>query len=93
MALVFVAGPLSGLFMQPIVGVLSDASTHAWGRRRPFLLVACAACSLSVLTLAFARSWVGALGFGATATRALAILAIFGIDFSVNAGECLFEQM
>jgi solute carrier family 45 protein 1/2/4 len=24
--------------MQPIVGVISDASTSKWGRRRPFLL-------------------------------------------------------
>lgn len=31
-------GPVSGFFVQPIVGVLSDRCTHRWGRRRPFIL-------------------------------------------------------
>ncbi|KAG0281758.1 hypothetical protein BGZ95_011076 [Linnemannia exigua] len=39
MSLVWLAGPLSGLVMQPVVGVLSDRCTSKLGRRRPFLMV------------------------------------------------------
>lgn len=35
MSLVWIAGPLSGLIMQPIIGMISDKSTSRWGRRRP----------------------------------------------------------
>ncbi|KAJ8330675.1 hypothetical protein O5D80_001188 [Batrachochytrium dendrobatidis] len=37
-ALVWIAGPLSGILIQPIVGVYSDRSTFQYGRRRPFIL-------------------------------------------------------
>lgn len=37
-SLVWIAGPLSGLIMQPVVGVLADSSKSKWGRRRPFMI-------------------------------------------------------
>lgn len=37
-SLVWIAGPLSGLIMQPVVGVLADNSRSKWGRRRPFMI-------------------------------------------------------
>ena len=37
-SLVWIAGPLSGLIMQPVVGVLADSSRSKWGRRRPFMI-------------------------------------------------------
>jgi solute carrier family 45, member 1/2/4 len=33
--LVWLAGPISGVIVQPIVGVLSDRCTSGFGRRRP----------------------------------------------------------
>jgi solute carrier family 45, member 1/2/4 len=33
--LVWLAGPISGVIVQPIVGVLSDRCTSRYGRRRP----------------------------------------------------------
>jgi solute carrier family 45, member 1/2/4 len=33
--LVWLAGPISGVVVQPIVGVLSDRCTSGFGRRRP----------------------------------------------------------
>lgn len=39
--LAFLANPLLGLFLQPFFGRLSDQSTLAMGRRRPFLLLFC----------------------------------------------------
>ncbi|KAJ9628654.1 hypothetical protein H2203_002556 [Taxawa tesnikishii (nom. ined.)] len=38
LSLVWIAGPLSGLVMQPIVGVLADKSKSKWGRRRPVMI-------------------------------------------------------
>ncbi|CAB4423643.1 unnamed protein product [Rhizophagus irregularis] len=38
-ALVWLAGPLSGLLIQPLVGAISDKSTYKLGRRRPFIIV------------------------------------------------------
>lgn len=35
---VWIAGPLSGLIMQPIVGIIADNSRSKWGRRRPFMI-------------------------------------------------------
>ncbi|KAE8260683.1 hypothetical protein A4X13_0g193 [Tilletia indica] len=91
MAAVFVAGPLSGLLVQPIVGATSDRCTHRWGRRRPYLAVAVALCAGSLLLLGYARSLSHTLLLSRNQTSAdrltlfFAVISIFGIDFSVNA--------
>ncbi|CAD6886217.1 unnamed protein product [Tilletia laevis] len=91
MAAVFVAGPLSGLLVQPIVGALSDRCTHRWGRRRPYLAVAVALCTASLLLLGYARSLSHTVLLSGNQSNAdkltllLAVVSIFGIDFSVNA--------
>ncbi|KAK0521193.1 hypothetical protein OC835_006960 [Tilletia horrida] len=91
MAAVFVAGPLSGLLVQPIIGATSDRCTHRWGRRRPYLAVAVALCASSLLLLGYARSLSHTVLLAGNSTSAdkltifLAVLSIFGIDFSVNA--------
>ena len=54
MSIVFVAGPLSGLIVQPLVGVLSDACKSPLGRRRPFMIVGCIVSSVAVLLLGWA---------------------------------------
>jgi maltose/moltooligosaccharide transporter len=34
-----IAGPITGLFIQPLIGAISDKSWHdRWGRRKPFIL-------------------------------------------------------
>src|SRR5690242_4095940 len=55
MAAVFVAGPLSGLIVQPLIGSLADHSTSKYGRRRPFLAASTLICGISILLLGFAR--------------------------------------
>ena len=85
-ALIMMAGPLSGLVVQPTVGVLSDQCTSTWGRRRPFILLGLAACATSLLSLAFASSISRqdqSTQFQPIAAL-LGIMGIIGIDLSVN---------
>ncbi|KAJ6562324.1 major facilitator superfamily domain-containing protein [Mycena capillaripes] len=94
MAMVFLAGPLSGFFVQPLIGVLADNSTSRWGRRRPYMLGGCAICAASMLLLGYTRE-VAAMftGYGnptnEVVTKWLAVLAIYMIDFSVNAVQAV----
>lgn len=60
MSIVFVAGPLSGLFVQPLIGVLADSSTSRFGRRRPYMLIGSVLCAAAMLLLGFTKdvaSW------------------------------------
>ncbi|KAJ7468265.1 hypothetical protein B0H11DRAFT_46067 [Mycena galericulata] len=93
-ALVLLAGPLSGLIVQPLVGALADASTSRFGRRRPFILGGCVLCVLGMLLLGYTRA--AASVFTTTGgeahkslTVALAVLSIFVIDFSINAVQAV----
>jgi solute carrier family 45 protein 1/2/4 len=90
-ALVFLAGPFSGLVVQPLVGSLADSSTSRWGRRRPYILAGCLLCVTGMLLLGYTRAVSDLFtSHGSHAndvlTTVLAVLSIFVIDFSVNAG-------
>jgi maltose/moltooligosaccharide transporter len=48
--LLFLAAPLTGLIVQPIIGYLSDRTWHPkWGRRRPYFLVGAIISSIALL--------------------------------------------
>ncbi|KAJ1034490.1 hypothetical protein NDA18_001350 [Ustilago nuda] len=94
MAAVFIAGPLSGLIVQPLIGNLADNSTSKYGRRRPFLAVSTGICALSILLLGFASEL--AAWFTTTDTKAhrhlaimIGVLSVYLMDFSVNAVTAL----
>ncbi|KAF2731210.1 sucrose transport protein-like protein [Polyplosphaeria fusca] len=88
-SLVWIAGPLSGLIMQPIVGVIADRSKSRYGRRRPFMVGGTALVSLFLLLLGWTREVVEVFVTEKEAVReatiALAVLSIYGIDFAINA--------
>lgn len=43
----WIAAPLTGLLVQPIIGYLSDRTWHPrWGRRRPFFFIGAVLASL-----------------------------------------------
>lgn len=93
-SLVWIAGPLSGLIMQPIVGVVADRSTSRWGRRRPFMLGGTVLVSLFLLLLGWTKEFVMMFTTDKEAIRRgtilMAVLSIYGIDFAINAvqGSC-----
>jgi MFS family permease len=50
-ALVWLAGPLSGIVAQPIVGLMSDKTWFMGGRRKPFIIIGGIAASFMLLAL------------------------------------------
>lgn len=58
-ALVWIAGPFCGAFVQPLVGYFSDRSRNSWGQRRPFIVVGTISTIFSILMLAWTESTIG----------------------------------
>ena len=96
MALVWIAGPLSGTLVQPYVGMLSDNCRISWGKRKPFMLGGATATILSLMSLAWTREMVGGflgvLGVGPETAfvkysiTITAILWVYILDFAINTG-------
>ncbi|KAI9314892.1 hypothetical protein BX666DRAFT_2029136 [Dichotomocladium elegans] len=95
MSLVWIAGPLSGLLMQPIVGVLSDRCTSRFGRRRPFLVLGSVVVIWSLFVIGWTRE-ITSLFTGSedgdtfkTVSITIAIASIYILDFSINCVDSL----
>lgn len=57
----WLAGPMTGLIIQPIVGAMSDSTISPYGRRRPYFLVGAIFCSLCLFAMPFSSSiWMAA---------------------------------
>lgn len=94
LALVWIAGPLSGVIVQPFVGLKSDRSRIQWGKRRPYMVGGAVATILSLLVLAWTREIVSGVGslFGfdpasdgvAIAIMSFAVVFIYVLDFAIN---------
>ena len=56
------AGPVTGLLIQPFIGALSDSTWHPkWGRRKPFFFIGALLCSICLLLYPFSSSlWMAA---------------------------------
>ncbi|KAL9104804.1 MAG: hypothetical protein Q9163_000302 [Psora crenata] len=57
-ALAWIAAPLCGTVVQPLVGGFSDKCRSRWGRRRPFVLAGTLGTVLSMLLLAWTKQLV-----------------------------------
>ncbi|WAC71572.1 MFS transporter [Roseateles sp. SL47] len=49
--LLWLAGPVTGLLVQPLVGAISDRTVTRWGRRTPYFLIGAVLCSLGLLLM------------------------------------------
>jgi maltose/moltooligosaccharide transporter len=59
--LLWLAGPMTGLLVQPIIGAMSDRTTSRWGRRTPYFLIGAILCSLGLLFMPFSPTlWFAA---------------------------------
>ncbi len=56
------AGPVTGLLVQPIIGVLSDKTWHPrFGRRTPYFFIGAVLCSIALFAYPFSSSlWMAA---------------------------------
>ncbi|OYY71880.1 MAG: MFS transporter [Sphingomonas sp. 28-63-12] len=61
MPLLWLAGPITGLLIQPIVGALSDRTVTRIGRRTPYFLVGAVLCSIALFAMPYSPAlWVAA---------------------------------
>ena len=59
--LLWLAGPMTGLLVQPIVGAMSDRTVSRWGRRTPYFLIGAIFCSVGLLVMPFSPTlWFAA---------------------------------
>ena len=93
-ALVYVTGLAVAMFIQPVMGMLSDRSTHKRGRRRPFIILG-ALLNILFLGVVGASLWFKGSplndffqsGFGITASLAVLLLGIILLQFSSNISQ------
>lgn len=45
------AGPMTGLLVQPLIGALSDRTDTRWGRRTPYFLVGALMCAIGLFCM------------------------------------------
>ena len=58
-----IAGPITGLLIQPIIGAMSDKTWHPrWGRRKPYFLVGALLCSICLFLFPFSKELWMAVG-------------------------------
>lgn len=59
--LLWLAGPMTGLLVQPIIGAMSDRTISPWGRRTPYFMVGAVLCSICLLFMPFSPTlWFAA---------------------------------
>uniref|UniRef100_D8PPH9 MFS general substrate transporter n=2 Tax=Schizophyllum commune (strain H4-8 / FGSC 9210) TaxID=578458 RepID=D8PPH9_SCHCM len=107
-ALVWLAGPISGLVAQPIIGAISDSSTSKY-RRRFWIASSTAALVFSTITLAYcqvlAAFFVDLFGVGAgdwdearnhrvqSTAIAFAVVSFYILDFALNALQASLRNL
>ncbi len=61
MPLLWLAGPMTGLIIQPIVGAMSDRTLSRFGRRTPYFLIGAIICSICLFFMPMSPTlWVAA---------------------------------
>lgn len=103
MALVWMAGPLTGTLVVPYVGIVSDNCRSRWGKRRPFMVGGTAATVVGLLFLGWTRELVGGiLGlFGADPESQgvriviiiAAIVGIYVLDIAINTVQAAIRAL
>ncbi|KAI8332402.1 major facilitator superfamily domain-containing protein [Chlamydoabsidia padenii] len=97
-ASVWLAGPLSGLIVQPLIGAFSDKCTSRFGKRRPYIIMAGLLTCLSMLGIAYAKD-IGLYLANILHTEAhlctiiIAVLSFYFLDFTLNATQAICRAL
>lgn len=97
LAFVWLAGPMSGVLVQPYIGIRSDRCRISWGKRKPFMIAGTLGTVATSLLLAYAKDIIRLFGmYGRdapyegsfqTATIVWATVLMWCLDFAINTGE------
>ena len=61
MPLLWLAGPMTGLIVQPIIGAMSDRTNTRLGRRAPYFLIGAVICTISLFLMPYSQAlWMAA---------------------------------
>ncbi|KAJ7682661.1 hypothetical protein DFH06DRAFT_972053 [Mycena polygramma] len=107
-SLVWLAGPISGLIAQPVIGAVSDSSTSKY-RRRYWIVLSTVALIVSTLTLAYCEALAGLIvdlfdvGAGdwdekrklwaVNTAIGLAVFSFYILDFALNALQASLRNL
>jgi maltose/moltooligosaccharide transporter len=97
--LIWLAGPFTGMIVQPIIGAMSDNMNTKFGKRRPFLLIGAILASLALWAFPNSAAIVGSISsiagqtFPVWAGLLFAAIMIWAIDGSVNAAQGPYRAM
>ncbi|KTW31545.1 hypothetical protein T552_00186 [Pneumocystis carinii B80] len=86
---VWIAAPLTGIIIQPLIGFFSDRSRSKFGRRRPFLVVGTLCVVISLIGLAYFKDiafffFSGHEKVAKNMTIIVSIIIVYLLDFSIN---------
>ncbi|MCM1002902.1 MAG: MFS transporter [Candidatus Gastranaerophilales bacterium] len=91
--LIWLAGPFTGMVVQPLIGALSDKTTSPFGRRRPYLLGGALLSALALWALPNSEAITNFISsslhikFPALAALAFAAIMIWILDACVNIAQ------
>ncbi|MFC4292468.1 MFS transporter [Sphingorhabdus arenilitoris] len=61
MPLLWLAGPVTGLLVQPVIGAISDRTISRFGRRTPYFLIGAIICTICLFLMPYSPAlWVAA---------------------------------
>lgn len=95
-AFVWLAGPMTGVLVQPYIGMISDRCQISWGKRKPFMLAGTLGVVVTSLLLAYSRQIIQLIGRydwdspyegnWKFYTIVMATILMWCLDFSINTG-------
>src|SRR5947207_8433041 len=91
LSLIWVAGPVSGVIVQPLIGMMSDRSKFRWGRRRIFIVISTVGVVVGFIGMGRAREiirwWTGRRDWESVrdAVIVLAVASLILLDLTINA--------
>jgi maltose/moltooligosaccharide transporter len=82
--LLWLAGPVTGLLIQPIIGSMSDRTWNRLGRRRPYFLVGAILASVMLFLMPSAGEIAKGIGGRVISGVAMAATFLWILDASIN---------
>ena len=97
LSLIWVAGPVSGVIVQPLIGMMSDRSKFKWGRRRIFIVISTVGVVVGFIGMGRTREiiswWTGRRDWDSVrdAVIVLAVASLILLDLAINASRLLYN--